>query len=110
MSDTRQDTSINVNGLVMLTRGNVWRGINSLSGASQLLMAASPSRRKRLIFKNGPAIAALNLNGGTAVINGTGCMTMQPYEPVVFTLNDVPLSAIYIIGTAGKSFSAWEGF
>lgn len=105
-----RDTQINTTGLVTRTRGDVDRNITSLTGASQTLLNASPSLRKRIIFKNGAAIAAINLNGGTAAIGGAGSLTLQPYEGLALYGDDCPKSAVTVIGTAGQYFGCVEGF
>lgn len=104
------DPHVNYVGSVTRTRGNVDRTITSLSGSSQQLCAASESLRKRLIFKNGAAVAALNLNGGTAAIGGAGCITLQPYEGLALYGKDCPKTAITVIGTSTNYFSCYEGF
>jgi len=107
-----RDTQINNVGLVSRTRGNVDRGITSLSGSSQSLLDVGnqPRIRKRVIFKNGAAIAAINLNGGTAAIGGAGCITLQPYEGLALEGKDCPMAAVTVIGTAGQYFGCYEGF
>lgn len=81
--------------------------ITSLSGSSQTLIAANAAR-KGLIIKNGAVAAAINILGGTAAIGGAGCMTLQPYEALVFTGPETPLAAITVIGTSTNYVSAFE--
>ena len=104
------DVNVNRIGSVTRVRGNVDRNITSLSGSSQSLLAASDSLRKRIIFKNGAAIAAVHLNGGTAAIGGAGCITLQPYEGIALYGEDCPKAAMTVIGTAGQYFGCQEGF
>jgi hypothetical protein len=105
-----RDTQINTTGLVTRTRGDVDRNIPSLTGSSQTLLEASPSLRKRIIFKNGAADAAINITGGTAAIGGAGSITLQPYEGIALTGDDCPKTAVTVIGTAGQYFGCVEGF
>ena len=104
------DMHVNRDGLKEPVRGNQDRSITSLSGSSQALVPARASLRKRLIFKNGAAIAAINIIGGTAAIGGAGCITLQPYEGLALTGRDCPLAAVNVIGTAGQYFNCLEGF
>lgn len=104
-----RDTQINTAGLVTRTRGDVDRNITSLTGASQTLLEQSPSLRKRVIFKNGAAIAAINLTGGTAAIGGAGSITLQPYEGIARYGDDCPKGPVTVIGTAGQYFGCIEG-
>lgn len=105
----RTDPNVNREGLSTRVYGNIDRSITSLSGSSQLLMPASTGQRKRIIFANGAATAAVNIKGGTAAIGGAGCITLQPYEKIAFTGDDCPMDAIYVIGTATFYFNAFEG-
>lgn len=107
-----RDTQINTTGLVTRTRGDVDRSITSLTGSSQSLLGSGIDQRlrKRIIFKNGPAIAAINLNGGTAAVGGADCITLQPYEGLALDGKDCPMTAVTVIGTAAQYFGCYEGF
>ena len=106
------DTQVNRTGLVTRVRGNVDRTITSLTGSSQTLVPIPSSGvpRKRLVFKNGAANAALNLLGGTAAIGGAGCITLEPYEGLALYGEDCLNNAITVIGTVANYFSCYEGF
>lgn len=76
--------------------------ISSLSGSSQLGLAASANRSYIHIFNCGNANVGVNLSGGAAVIGGAGTDTLVPNGQINFSEGSIPQNAINVIGTAGQ--------
>ena len=76
------------------------KSITTLSGASQQLLPAA-NFNYILIENNGNANVGINPTGGTAVIGGTGTLTITPNGSLEFALW-VPQRAFNVIGTSGQ--------
>jgi hypothetical protein len=89
--------------------------IASLSGSSQALLSGTSSNRKYLgVFNTGNANIGLNVTGGTALIGGTGTITIPPgagkeYSLYGHGLPFPPFNIINVIGTSGQSVTCHEG-
>lgn len=85
------------------------KSIASMSGTSQALLPVNPFRRYLLIQNTGNANVGVNIAGGTAVLGGTGTITLVPngsYEP---DSGVMPCNAMTVIGTAGQPVVCIEG-
>lgn len=78
--------------------------ITSATGSSQTLMALNASRHSMTVVNTGNANCGVNPTGGTAVLGGSGTLTLYPggaYTPRIPTL-----SAVTAICTAGQPLYA----
>jgi hypothetical protein len=84
------------------------KSITSLTGASQLAVAANANRVFLEIENTGTANIGVNYCGGTAAIGGTGTFTLWPGGSTRYEYR-CPQNAVYLIGTAGETVSITEG-
>lgn len=81
----------------------------SLSGSSQSLLVANSQRRYLFLQNTGTSSVGVNVAGGTALIGGTGTITLLPGTSLEYTATGVPTTAITGIGTAAQSLTCIEG-
>lgn len=78
------------------------KSIASLSGSSEALLTQNMTRRYLMIFNpSATNYIAVNPTGGTAALNGAGCITIPPlkmWEPEPF----IACNAMTVIGTAAS--------
>ena len=73
-------------------------GTVTLAGTNVQILADNGNRQFLMVQNNSAAVMGVNVIGGTAVINGTGTITLNPGTGVFFD-SYVPLGAISAIGT-----------
>ena len=73
-------------------------GTQTLAGSSVQILADNGNRQFLIIQNNSASNMGINVIGGTAVINGTGTLTLTPGAMLFFD-SYVPLGAISAIGT-----------
>ena len=89
------------------------KSITSLTGASQTVCALNGNRQFLAIENTGNANIGVNFVGtaatpGTALIGGTGTLTLVPGGSILFQVY-VPQNPVTVIGTAGQTVAVIEG-
>lgn len=104
------DAQLRLTPVPVVTTGLAYtnRSIVNLSGASEVLMGANANRKVLIVVNEGATAVAINLLGGAAALNTAGNITLAAGGNIVLD-NNVPVSAITVIGTANADITAFEG-